>query len=454
MAVSQTHEAQPLDNTVTPIYHTICVSRHLEAIEKARHGISEARKVLTGIHKAIARANRWVDDGLTHDILGHNLSPNPGDVAPSDRILIDGSEITCDESSLKGESGLEKKTAGDGVFRALNEPLEDEGLKRASSKAVNGSIYLVSEVCLNTRSGRGLASLPGPNPLEENPQLKRFVLSRVRNRLTPPDAHSGIIPSPVHIFDSLAKLSSGMKNAWETISKIDFEKYRPPFIPLALLIRPCPNPNSIIGSVDSPWSSPPIPEIPIPQYCRRLRPALDQALSSYRSVVSDAKSSLSINVGPRRQPHWKLALTLIASGVTASGTAAAVIPLRTIDDVPSWAWISDYTVWIICFAAYLTLQIHHIPHHRDHRRQLYLFLVILLAIHFAIALAQSSPTLIDGFTIFGPMVLTVTTFLVALLFGAVSAIELRGDGSGTGENTTDTSPHSVGIGMTALSMCA
>lgn len=144
------------------------------------------------------------------------------------------------------------------------------------------------------------------------------------------------------------------------------------------------------------------------QHRRRLKPVLDQILSP----VSDAKNSQSVNVGHRTQPHWKLALTLlaflhtapmiaiawaptralgIASGVTASGTAAAVIPLRTIDGVPSWAWVSDYTVWIICFAAYLTLQIHHIPRHRDHRRQLYLFLVILLAIHFAIALAQSSP---------------------------------------------------------------
>ncbi|KAJ4320660.1 hypothetical protein N0V84_005724 [Fusarium piperis] len=81
----------------------------------------------------------------------------------------------------------------------------------------------------------------------------------------------------------------------------------------------------------------------------------------------------------------------------------------------------------------------------------YLFLVILLAIHFAIALAQSSPTLIDGFTIFGPMVLTATTFLVALLFGAIPAMEPRGDGAE--ENTTDTSPRPAGIGMAALSMC-
>ncbi|RSL73691.1 hypothetical protein CEP54_000194 [Fusarium duplospermum] len=283
-----------------------------------------------------------------------------------------------------------------------------------------------------------------------------------------------IVPSLWHLLCVPAKSGRSAKNALETISKIDFETYSTLFIPLVLMIPTYLNPNSKIGSTDSlPLSFLGV-AIFILQHRRRLKPLLDQILSSYQSVVSNSKIPPSINAGHRRQSHWKSALTLlalfhgipviaiawapkralrIASGVTASGTAAAVIPLRTIDDVPSWAWVSDYTVWMICFAAYLTLQIHHIPCRGDHRRQLYLFLVILLAIHFAIALAQSSPTLIDGFTIFGPMVLTVTTFLVALLFGAIPAMETRGDGGGTEENTTGTSPHPAGIGMAVLNMC-
>ncbi|KAM0429698.1 hypothetical protein ACHAPT_006304 [Fusarium lateritium] len=141
----------------------------------------------------------------------------------------------------------------------------------------------------------------------------------------------------------------------------------------------------------------------------------------------------------------------IASGITASGAATAVIPLRTIDGVPSWAWISDYAVWMMCFVVYLTMQVHHIPGHRDHRRQLYLFLVILLAIHFGIALAQSSPTLVEGFTVFGPIVLTVAAFLVGLLLGAIPAMGPRGDGGNAEEDTADTPPHQGGIVMAALS---
>lgn len=84
----------------------------------------------------------------------------------------------------------------------------------------------------------------------------------------------------------------------------------------------------------------------------------------------------------------------------------------------------------------------------------YLFLVILLAIHFAIAQAQSSPTLTDGFTIFGPMVFNITTFLMALFFGSIAAIEARGDDGGAGESTPNTLHHPVNIAMATLGMCA
>ncbi|KAJ4219433.1 plasma membrane calcium [Fusarium solani] len=423
-----------------------------------------------------------------HDILiGDLLLLEPGDVVPADGILIDGSGIACDESALTGESDLVRKAPSNDVYKALNEPLEGEGPKRtdskgpfilSGSKVVDGAgIYLVTAVGQNNRSLRRLASPPEPTPPEESAVhwLKRLGSGLVVNCFTLLFGLFNIILGSLQLLYVPAKPARGGKSVLETISKIDFEKSCPPFISLALLIPTCPNPNSIIGSTDSLRSSLLALAILTVQHHRRLKPVLDQILSPYRSVVSDARNSPSVNVGYRTQPHWKLALTLlaflhtapviaiawaptralrIASGVTASGTAAAVIPLRTIDGVPSWAWISDYTVWIICFAVYLTLQIHHIPRHRDHRRQLYLFLVILLAIHFAIALAQSSPTLIDGFTIFGPMVLTITTFLMALLFGAIAAMEARGGNDGVEENASSTSHHLASIAMAAMGMCA
>ncbi|RMJ10714.1 hypothetical protein CDV36_009639 [Fusarium kuroshium] len=419
-----------------------------------------------------------------NDILvGDLLLLKAGDVIPADGILIDGPGIACDESALTGESDLIRKAPSNDVGNALNKSLEDDGLNRTGSKGhfipaggrvVDGTgTYLVTAVGQDTRLRRGQASDPEPTPLEESTVhwLKNFESGLFLGCLALLCGLFNILPSLLYLLYVPAKSARGAKNALETISKIDFETYCIHFIPLVLLV---PSPNSIIGSSDSLRSSFLVLAILILQHRRRVKPVLDQILSSYQSVVSSAKIPPSINTGNRGQSHWKSTLTLlallhgtpviaiawaptralrIASGVTASGTAAAVIPLRTLDDVPSWAWISDYTVWIICFAAYLTLQIHHIPCRGDHRRQLYLFLVILLAIHFAIALAQSSPTLIDGFTIFGPTVLTVTTFLVALLFGAIPAMEARGDGGGTEENTTGTSPRPIGISMTALSMC-
>lgn len=73
-----------------------------------------------------------------------------------------------------------------------------------------------------------------------------------------------------------------------------------------------------------------------------------------------------------------------------------------------------------------------------------LFLVILLATYFAISLAQNSPTPIDGFTIYGPIVLSVTTFLVALLFDAIAAWEARRGGAAA------EAQHPAGIAMAAL----
>ncbi|KAL2670601.1 hypothetical protein Neosp_014389 [[Neocosmospora] mangrovei] len=178
-----------------------------------------------------------------------------------------------------------------------------------------------------------------------------------------------------------------------------------------------------------------------------------------------AKRTHSINEGRRRRSPWKWVCALsvlvsgtpvlalasateralrIASGVTASGAAVAVIPLRTIDDVPSWAWISDYAVWMMCFIPYLALQIRYIGQTNSYPRQLSLFLVILLATYFAISLAQNSPTPIDGFTVFGPIVLSITTFLVALLFDVIAAWEAR-----RGDATAE-AHHPAGIALAAL----
>ena len=85
----------------------------------------------------------------------------------------------------------------------------------------------------------------------------------------------------------------------------------------------------------------------------------------------------------------------------------------------------------------------------------YLFSVILLALHFGVAIAQSSTTLVEGFTVFGPMVLTICTFLMALLFGTKAdrggRRDLRADEQDNhGENHGEAGISPAVIAMTLL----
>ncbi|KAF5011907.1 hypothetical protein FDECE_2003 [Fusarium decemcellulare] len=127
---------------------------------------------------------------------------------------------------------------------------------------------------------------------------------------------------------------------------------------------------------------------------------------------------------------WSLSRTLrIASGVVASGTGAAVIPLRTIDGVSVWAWATlvstSHLSKLVSFTDH--------PPRRDY------------------TVWTTSETLIEGFTVFGPVVLTISTFLVGLLFSATVGAR-RDDGSGEGNNTDAT--NTTNMVMTAFEICA
>lgn len=57
------------------------------------------------------------------------------------------------------------------------------------------------------------------------------------------------------------------------------------------------------------------------------------------------------------------------------------------------------------------------------RRCRYIFSVVMAAIHFSIAISQNTENVLDGFTTYAPLVLTVCSCLMSLLFA----------GYGTGE---------------------
>ncbi|KAI1383827.1 uncharacterized protein F4822DRAFT_52840 [Hypoxylon trugodes] len=102
----------------------------------------------------------------------------------------------------------------------------------------------------------------------------------------------------------------------------------------------------------------------------------------------------------------------IASGVSSLATAVVVVPLRTLDEIPNTAWIITYAV----------------PSELSNRRKLYLFCVIVAAIHFSIAISQNTDNIVNGFTIYTRIVITVgfgsasfrwTTFCLALVLGTI-----------------------------------
>lgn len=115
----------------------------------------------------------------------------------------------------------------------------------------------------------------------------------------------------------------------------------------------------------------------------------------------------------------------IASGVSSSTSAVVIIPLRTLDEIPTAAHIIAYVVWAASFSVYLWLQLKILPGGLGVRRKLFLFSVITASIHFCIAISQNSDTIVQGFTVYGPVILTVCTYLMSLLFGGLEMPEVE-----------------------------
>ncbi|KAI4864700.1 hypothetical protein F4820DRAFT_448721 [Hypoxylon rubiginosum] len=115
----------------------------------------------------------------------------------------------------------------------------------------------------------------------------------------------------------------------------------------------------------------------------------------------------------------------IASGVCSSASAVMVIPLRTLDGIPVAAYTVAYSIWAACFSLYLWLQLNILPSGLGVRRKMYLFCVITAAIHFSVAISQNSDTILQGLTVYGPMILTVCTYLMSLLFGGFEVSEVQ-----------------------------
>ncbi|CAG9986830.1 unnamed protein product [Clonostachys byssicola] len=111
-----------------------------------------------------------------HDVLvGDVMLVEPGDIISVDGVFINGHSLSCDESSVTGESDLMKKVPGDEVMRSL---LQEEASNHkeldpfilSGAKVLDGvGSFLVTAVGSNSSLGRTMMALrddPGLTPLQ------------------------------------------------------------------------------------------------------------------------------------------------------------------------------------------------------------------------------------------------------------------------------------------------
>ncbi|KAH6856806.1 hypothetical protein B0I37DRAFT_426312 [Chaetomium sp. MPI-CAGE-AT-0009] len=113
-----------------------------------------------------------------HDVLvGDVMVLEQGDVIPVDGVLVEGHNVSCDESSSTGESDIVKKMPAEAVLRALLHPGEGDGhVERMDPFLLSGARvldgvgkFLVTAVGSRSSLGRTMMALrndPGMTPLQ------------------------------------------------------------------------------------------------------------------------------------------------------------------------------------------------------------------------------------------------------------------------------------------------
>ncbi|KAF4124368.1 P-type Ca2+ transporter type 2C [Geosmithia morbida] len=120
-----------------------------------------------------------IRSGNTTEVSVYDLMPGdvvyiePGDMIPADGVLIEGFNVTCDESQATGESDLIRKRSGDDVFYAIqnNEELKkmDPFIQSGARVTEGAGTYLVTCTGVHSSYGKILMSLndePEMTPLQ------------------------------------------------------------------------------------------------------------------------------------------------------------------------------------------------------------------------------------------------------------------------------------------------
>lgn len=111
----------------------------------------------------VTRSGRTEEININDVLVGDVMLLAPGDLVPVDGILIEGHDLKCDESSATGESDVLRKTAGDEVYRAIE---NHEDLKKMDPFIISGAkvsegvgTFLVTATGMNATFGRTMMSL-------------------------------------------------------------------------------------------------------------------------------------------------------------------------------------------------------------------------------------------------------------------------------------------------------
>ncbi|RSL65621.1 hypothetical protein CEP54_004113 [Fusarium duplospermum] len=131
-------------------------------------------------------------------------------------------------------------------------------------------------------------------------------------------------------------------------------------------------------------------------------------------------SLVSFGLVPAVYSAWTMSRGFrVASGMTSTMTAMAVVPLRTASHIPQSAWIacdSTYVAWAVCFSIYIWLQlinIRHGPGPRD-RKTMQVW-ALFASFHFMAGLSQGAESVLDGAALFGPIAATASAYFMSLL---------------------------------------
>ena len=128
----------------------------------------------------VIRSGRTVKISVYDVLVGDVMILEQGDVIPADGIFISGHNVSCDESSVTGESDLLKKTAAAEVFRAQEQHEETRKMDPfilSGSKVAEGiGTFLVTAVGVHSTHGKTMMSLREENQVTPL-QLKLNVLA-------------------------------------------------------------------------------------------------------------------------------------------------------------------------------------------------------------------------------------------------------------------------------------